>query len=80
MCVLYNNSTVYMGSFHVNKAGELTTAAGDDYTGLFADGKREGQGECVYANGDTHPGEWKIDKRNGTGFVVHRVDLGHLAS
>lgn len=42
-----------------------------EYTGAMDEnGKRTGQGECVYKNGSKYVGEWKDGKRNGQGALT----------
>ena len=43
---------------------------GDEYTGEFKDGKRDGQGTLVYSMWKKYVGEWKDDKRHGQGTLI----------
>ena len=51
---------------HSNR-GLYTYANGDQYTGDFVEGNREGHGTLVYANGNKYLGEFHNDVRHGEG-------------
>lgn len=44
---------------------------GEQYHGEVKDGKREGQGICVYKNGDRYEGCWKNNKKEGKGTYYY---------
>ena len=48
-----------------------TLSMGEQYHGEVKDGKREGQGICVYKNGDRYEGIWKNDKKEGKGTYYY---------
>ncbi|MGN7611578.1 MJ0042-type zinc finger domain-containing protein [Magnetococcales bacterium HHB-1] len=46
---------------------------GDEYKGVFFEGKRHGFGEYRFANGDTYTGEWQYDQKHGRGTLKLRT-------
>ena len=59
-----------------NGFGVITYENGDAFSGFFVDGRRDGEGTCVFANGERWSGTWKndsIDMDDGTG-ELHLVD------
>lgn len=44
---------------------------GDVYIGERLQGKKHGQGRCIYANGDTYEGEWFEDEMHGQGTYTY---------
>ncbi|MDC1114827.1 hypothetical protein OAS60_02070 [Candidatus Pelagibacter sp.] len=50
---------------------------GEEYTGEFKDGKRDGQGTLVYSIWKKYVGEWKDDKKHGQGTYIDEIDVEH---
>ncbi|MEP6647097.1 MAG: hypothetical protein ABJC12_08400, partial [Saprospiraceae bacterium] len=51
--------------------GKLVFDDGSIYTGSFADGSPDGDGECRFINGDTYKGLWKNGKPDGHGIYTY---------
>ncbi len=55
--------------------GKQTLEDGSEYTGNFANGLPDGEGECNYKNGDTYKGTWVAGRPQGNGRYIYSNGL-----
>ena len=74
MGILYLRSgQLFKGEFDMGsmKEGIMKYENGEEYTGPFKDGKREGYGIMKYNNGEQYCGDFVADLKEGKGILSH---------
>ena len=74
MGILYLRSgQLYKGEFDMGemKEGIMKYENGEEYTGPFKNGKRDGYGIMKYNNGEQYCGDFVSDLKEGKGILSH---------
>lgn len=72
---VWPNKSIYDGHWKNNDLdgfGVLSYSKGDQYSGYFIKGKKEGNGKYTWDNGEIYAGSWKNDCMHGFGTYTFK--------